>query len=312
VVAISDLPEGLILVYHGVFPAAPEEIRVGFDNTSPDELKRQLVWLNDNYDVIDVDTWFSLDDRRGQVAITFDDGYSSALQEAGPLLEALDITAAFFLNGSMLDGHVFWRDRIRYLIRLRLEEQFIRFLPLDFAESSHLSVDNFFEATKGQRINSLRIAALVDRFFSESKIGMPPNYCANAMMLADDAHFIFGSHSYDHPNFASLTEEQARVDIRRNRSALRQLSLSWARFTEVFALPFGTSDFYTDQTLDMLADEGYSRVLLVASEPHALHQSRSQRVQLASRLVAPSSLAKLQLLITSGTQSRISLNGQSA
>jgi peptidoglycan/xylan/chitin deacetylase (PgdA/CDA1 family) len=299
--AASELPDGLILVYHGLFQTAPEEIRVGFDNTPPDELKHQLVWLKANYDVIDVDKWFSLDDRRGQVAITFDDGYSSALQKTGPLLEALDITAAFFLNGSMLHGHVFWRDRIRYLIRSRLEQQFISSLPADFTQSAHLRADNFFEATKARHINSFKMADLVERFFAESKIEMPANYCANATTLTDNAHFMFGSHSYGHPNFASLTEDEARADIRRNRGALRQLSLSRGRLTEVFALPFGTSDFYTEQTLDVLADEGYSRVLLVASEPHAPRQSGSQRVQLAFRLVAPSSLAKLQLLITGGT-----------
>jgi hypothetical protein len=48
-------------------------------------------------------------------------------------------------------------------------------------------------------------------------------------------------------------------------------------------LPFGTSDYYAEQTFDMLADEGYSYLLLVKCEPYATSKPRSQQAQLISR-----------------------------
>lgn len=112
----SDLKHWLVLLYHVVFDVVPEGMNVVLSNNTPTELMRQLTWLKTNFDVVDIDSWISLDDRRGKIAITFDDGYRSGFNETVPMLEALNIEAAFFVNGSMLDGKVFWRDKIRFLI----------------------------------------------------------------------------------------------------------------------------------------------------------------------------------------------------
>jgi len=286
----ADLPNGIILLYHAAFEVVPEDISVILSNNTPAELEQQLNWLKENYDVIDIDSWLALSDRRGKIAITFDDGYTSALG-AIPILESLDIKAAFFLNGSMLDGNIFWRDKIRFLVKEKLEDRFIRSLACDFAQAAHLSAEGFFDNSKSPSVNSLRMMAEINRFLAQLGVALS-NHCAARLDVPDSEHVIFGSHSYDHPNFASLGAEEAGADIRRNRDALRRLALSRARLTNVFALPFGVAGSYTDETLDILAREGYSQVLLVDYGPSQPPVARG--VQLVGRLAAPSSLTGLQ------------------
>jgi peptidoglycan/xylan/chitin deacetylase (PgdA/CDA1 family) len=290
----AQLHDGLILLYHAAFPVVPDAIDVALSNTTPEELSSQFAWLKANFDILEIDTWLSLGDRRGRVAVTFDDGYRSALAAAVPILEALDIAAAFFLNGAMLDGGVFWRDKVRFLIASRLVEPFIRSLPRDCPAAAHLRAADFFETSKAPRVNSLTMEALIDRFLADAGIVIA-NHCAGRAELPDSRHLVYGSHGYAHPNYASLSAEEARQDIGRNRDSLRRLSLSRARHTGVFALPFGLAESFTAETLAILAEAGYRDVLLADSGWAPSRQEAGPR--LTTRLAAPPSLAELQATV---------------
>lgn len=80
--------------------------------------------------------------------------------------------------------------------------------------------DQLFEASKGPRVNSLRMIELLDGFLSDLTAEVS-SYCASRGELPDSPHVVFGNHSYHHPLLASLSAEEARADIRRNRDALR-------------------------------------------------------------------------------------------
>jgi peptidoglycan/xylan/chitin deacetylase (PgdA/CDA1 family) len=278
---------GVILLYHAAFAALPPQMALGLHNVDPAVLVAQFSWLKQHYDIVDIDTYLSLGDRRGKAAITFDDGYLSALKETLPILEALNLSAAFFLNGAMLEGWPFWRDQMRQMVARSQAGRFVASLPPVERERWQLSPELLFAASKGQHAESLGLIDRLRSFLAADGIASA-RYCASAAELPDSAQIVYGSHGYSHAVFASLSEDAARADIRRNRDVLNGLALNHARFTSVFAMPFGELGSYTDCTLRLLAEEGHARVLLIGG---AGNHNATQR------LIVPPSLVGLQTVL---------------
>ncbi len=281
---------GAILMYHDVFGEAQTDLAPSPDNVSPEVLATQLGWLKENYDIVNIDSWLSCSDRRGKVAITFDDGYASAFKAVVPVLESLGITATFFLIGALIEGQVYWRDRVHYLEQAGLARRFVDWLPAAAGERHLLGAARLCDSSMDMRINSFRLMRWLEQFFAEAGIVINPGRFATAATLPDSPHLIFGSHSYSHPVLASLTDDELRTELRQN--VLEDLGLSHARTTDVFAMPFGTLGTYHERTLRIIAEEGHPRVLLVTSiDPRFAH---STEIEWAPRLRVPPSLATLQ------------------
>ena len=288
---------GVILMYHDAFGDAQTELAPSPENVSPEVLVTQLCWLKENYDIVGVDSWFSCSDRRGKVAITFDDGYASAFSAVVPVVESLGITATFFLIGALIEGQVYWRDRVHYLEQAGLVRRFVDWLPVAADERHLLGAGRLHDSSTDVRINSFRLMRWLEQFFAEAGIVIGAGRFATAATLPDSSHLIFGSHSYSHPVLASLTDDELRAELRRNRTVLEELGLSNARTTDVFAMPFGTLGTYHERTLRIIAEEGHPRILLATSiDPRFSH---SAEAKWAPRLSVPPSLATLQAKMAS-------------
>jgi peptidoglycan/xylan/chitin deacetylase (PgdA/CDA1 family) len=288
---------GAILMYHDAFGDDRTDLAPSPYNVPPEVLAAQLGWLKDNFDIVDVDSWLSSKDRRGKVAITFDDGYTSAFSAVVPVLESLGITATFFVIGALLEGQVYWRDRVHYLEQTGLVRRFVDWLPATAAERGLLSAGRLHDTSKDTRIDSLQLMRWLEQFYAEAGIVIAPGRFATAATLPDSRHLVFGSHSYSHPILASLTDEETRADLRRNRAILQNLALSRARKTNVFAMPFGTLGTYHERTLRILAEEAHPQILMAAS----INPSFASRaaIELAPRLIVPPSVAALQAKMAS-------------
>jgi len=288
---------GAILMYHDAFADTQTDLAPSPYNVSPEVLATQLCWLKKTYDIVDVDGWLSCSDRRGKVAVTFDDGYASAFSAVVPVLESLGITATFFLNGALIEGQVYWRDRIHYLEQAGLVQRFVDWLPAASAERHLLGAGRLHDSSKDMRINSLKLMRWLEEFYAEADIEIAPGRFATAATLPDSPHVIFGSHSYSHPVLGSLSDDEAHAELRRNRAAIENLALSRARTTNIFAIPFGTLGTYSERTLRIVAEEKHSQILLASSiDPRFAHTTE---VEWAPRLIVPSSLPALQAKMAS-------------
>ncbi|MEX0984523.1 MAG: polysaccharide deacetylase family protein [Actinomycetota bacterium] len=100
-----------VLTYHAVDPEWSAPLSVG-----PDQFRRHLDWIGDNRRVVALEETLT---RRGhlahhEVAITFDDGFTSVAKHALPALRDRGMRATIFLVGKMLDGSggtIDWVDR---------------------------------------------------------------------------------------------------------------------------------------------------------------------------------------------------------
>jgi peptidoglycan/xylan/chitin deacetylase (PgdA/CDA1 family) len=88
-----------VLMYHSV--GEPGE----HGNVSPGRLRRDLAFLTDAFDVVDLpDVLSSPTSGPKRVAVTFDDGYESFYTRALPIVRELDVPVTVFVPSGFIDG----------------------------------------------------------------------------------------------------------------------------------------------------------------------------------------------------------------
>lgn len=250
-----------ILLYHAVNENTACQQGAKLHNVTPDVLYKQLSWIKQNFDVVDLDSLTEIQDREGKCCITFDDAYKCVFTNALPVLENLNLPASVFIIGSTLTGKIFWRDKIRILYGAGLAQEFVDWAG-SFCRSYDLDATNFYKKSKNAGINS----AELDRLLSTFLEGRPEtgagdwNRCVDKVcQLIDHPLLTLGNHTENHYVLASLSRADQLGEIRRNAQFLKSLN---RRTTRVFSVPFGGIDSLVADTCAILADEGYAALLL--------------------------------------------------
>ena len=71
----------VVLLYHSSYRNLPSDLSTAIHNVEPNEMRKQLIWLKNNFDIVSIDELFSCNDIKGKAAITFDDAYQSFLMK---------------------------------------------------------------------------------------------------------------------------------------------------------------------------------------------------------------------------------------
>ena len=124
IIALNSNP---ILLYHSIFKQVPKNMMDGLDNVMPEILFEQISFLKKHYEIISVDDYIGLRDKNGYACLTFDDGYKTVLDRGLEVFESLNLPITIFLNTSSLEGKIFWRDKVRFIINNNLVEEFKNF-----------------------------------------------------------------------------------------------------------------------------------------------------------------------------------------
>lgn len=250
-----------VVLYHATFSDPPESLRQGLHNVPPASVTDQLQWLADRFDIVPIDEWFRAPDRRGLASITFDDAYLSVFREALPALRSLGLPATVFVNGCTLEGQVFWRDKIRWLVNTGQADAFLASLrtghPLRGVPATAL-----YAASKRPGLNSRIVDEAVDAFLIAQGIEAPDvgQHCArDADDLPTDPLLTYGNHTYSHYVMSSLTPEEQDREIERNERLLDDLGVARSH---VLSLPFGDLAAFDEHTLRIARRHGLVGALL--------------------------------------------------
>ena len=250
---------GLALLYHGTFASPPELLGDALHNISPEELFRQLEVLSRSFQFVSVDEYCSAGDRRGLATVTADDGYQCVVDEAFSALEALQIPLAIFVNRSLMEGKLFWRDKVRSIMQRERVGEF----EARFAGQFHRDPEqSFYHYTKDPRNNSIRIDEVLDAFLEDDPLidECRQYYTQAAQGLKAHPLISYGSHSVHHYVLSSLSDDEQWREIDENRRFLE--TFPGVNQNAVFSIPFGGDRDYNDATIRLAAEAGHSAMLL--------------------------------------------------
>ena len=245
-----------VLVLHACLPGPPEGPGRSLHNVTPTDLEAFVRALKATYTFVFVDELFRARRQRGLAAITFDDGYKSVVEHALPVLSSLDVPCTIFVNGATVDRKVFWRDKVRHVMARGLVERFEATLAGDPIRRQ----GPFYRYTKDPRNNGRLIDRRLDEFLGALNEPGPPNECFDDVRYFRRHRLVsYGSHSFSHYVMASLSEEDQFEEIDRNERLLRSVAVERSA---VFSLPFGGSRHLNRDTVRLLADRGYTGLVL--------------------------------------------------
>jgi peptidoglycan/xylan/chitin deacetylase (PgdA/CDA1 family) len=261
-----------VVLYHHI-TEQPSSLVDGLGvSTAPDVFELHLRWLERRYEVVDLDTVLTGQLPGRALLITFDDGYRSVLDTAGPILQRLGLPSVLFVSAAFVAPGS---------------------LPLDnlMCSLAHsVGVGALEEALTGQSAEGRSLAELIalvadlsyerrleledelaDRFEVDTgrlraESGLFLEYTDLALLSAYGCEI--GNHTRSHLFSRAIRDERAcEVELVDHKRQLEEWSGAEVRS---FAYPYGYRRDATPLIERSLAASGHLAHFLVESRPNGL------------------------------------------
>jgi peptidoglycan/xylan/chitin deacetylase (PgdA/CDA1 family) len=229
---------------------------------TPDELRWFLSEVLQHYrcsPLADAYEHFMTEDGNDQprLALTFDDGQLDNFVFARPVLQALGVTATFYIPSSHVDtGAPIWHDRLGFLVRdaeseptrsRRLREVLLRHDMRGAIGPATSWQETASSVVKGAKtLDDEARSNLIDEIAAECGPSPIPDWArmmdwTQLLQLADDGHEI-GSHTLSHCFLPRCDDQALMQEVVGSKQAIeRRLS----RAVRSFCYPNGDSDLRT-------------------------------------------------------------------
>lgn len=237
---------GGVIAYHGVgdYPRLPVM------HVSPSRLRAQLEGLTDRYHIVSlrelVRRWRVGRSTRDCVAITFDDAYAGVLDQALPILRALDIPATVFVasDHARVGGSYWWDDLQRDMTLMDGGW----YNALELLGASYVSTN---DGITPDLLRDIVLSRFAGRWPGGVRAGGDSSWRSmnfdELALLGTDERIEFGVHTLSHPALPLLPYREQVNEIRANFVQLRE---RLPRVLPVVAYPYGLYDESTIRAAD--------------------------------------------------------------
>ena len=262
----------MILLYHLVFP---DETPKGIWNAGlvlrMSQFKRQILWLNQRYQILRLDDYVALYRQdlqlvRGKLAITFDDGYRSVMELVAPFFESQQIPATFFCSTRHFERQdLLWFVYLNALCSERSYEK-ITLNGLDYRlDKRKPALETWQLLIKKARESGDPIAFAGDL---AQKFPLPPQVMRKyegvteeqLLMIGKSEVLSLGGHTHNHPYLDQLPLDAQIQEMAVNKQLLEEVSQ-----TKVSHFAY-TGGVYNHNSLMAVSRVGYSAAFAVRTK----------------------------------------------
>ncbi len=244
-----------VLLYHSL--GVQSEFENNLDHVNLKTLEKQLIMIKKHWKFVSIDEYVESKNKKGIASITIDDGYKNVIDEALGLLINLELPITFFINSSSFDGKIFWRDKVRFLIKNNLVKKFLNNSKIFKIEDAK----EFYYISKNPEYNSICVEKEIDIFLQNKnlKLNQNKNLCFdNDKYLINHPLISYGNHTSNHYLLSSLNNEEQYREILECKNFLKKKNIN---ISKVFCLPFGGINSYNIQTQKILFELNYKNIL---------------------------------------------------
>jgi len=194
------------------------------------------------------------------VSVSIDDGYKASVEKGREVFSSLDIPVTYFVNTSIIEKGVFWRDKVRYVISLQLENEFLEHARQSNNLFQQVQENDFYRITKNpDLINSKLVDVALDKFLiGRAEVNLKEMYLSVEDLKNED-YFTWGNHTDNHYVMSSLNKEEQYREIKYVEDFYKKEGI---KYSDVFSIPFGSNNSFNEDTISLLADMGYKGVVL--------------------------------------------------
>jgi peptidoglycan/xylan/chitin deacetylase (PgdA/CDA1 family) len=246
-----------------------------------DSFRIQLLYLKEQFDVIPLSVAVvAMRDgtlNRPTAVITFDDGYQNNYTVAFPILRELALPATIFLTTGFIDtDDTFWNLRLNLsLANTNRTSLAWNGKALDLSNAASRAKANVMIRRSLRDLPRAELMARLRRIIE--LLGEDPQKpvepCSPFGMLKAKAIeemsrsglVEFGAHSHTHPILARLSfaECKAEIDL-----SIRRVEELTGRPCKCFAYPFGGTQDYNKETIDIVRSHGITAAVTTVAGPN--------------------------------------------
>ena len=244
-----------VLLYHSI--GSDSKFNENIDHVNLENFYKQLSIIKKYWKFVSIDEYANAKNKKGLASLTIDDGYKNVLDEAIEIFQQLQIPVTLFVNSSTFEGKIFWRDKVRYLIKHKLVKEYLSFSTL-FTDDHY---DKFYLASKQKKFNSLLVEKDIDNFLKKKNISVNTDFkfCFDQKKYLIKHNLIsYGNHTANHYMLSSLNKNEQIDEIIKCKNFIDKQDVNRSN---VFSLPFGGDDSYNNDTLKILEDLNYKSIL---------------------------------------------------
>jgi len=244
-----------ILLYHSL--GSKEQFNKNIDHVKLDVLYDQLEYIQKYWKFVSIDEYVNSKKKDGIASVTIDDGYKNIIDESLKVFKSLSIPITLFINSSTFKNKIFWRDKVRYLIKKNLVFEFLNNSKLFNKEK----IEDFYHITKNPRFNSIQVEKEIDQFLNKNNI----NLINELKLCFDDRKYLvkdnlifYGNHTANHYMLSSLSKQEQYNEINDCKNFIDKLNVNK---TKIFGAPFGGENSFNEDTIIILRDLNYKFLL---------------------------------------------------
>ena len=261
----------LVLAYHRIGEVPPGDYPFQSETISatPEEFERQLVFLKNNFDVVNFHQLAELKKMgkpipRDQVVVTFDDGYADNHNLALPILQSQGLTATVYVSTGFIDERKpFWFDMLSYYV-MRMDEGPLEINRGSFridltdgnrAEARHdigRAVRAVSDETRLLILDELRQRAGGAPAPEELDFVRPMTW--EQIRALHNAGIEIGSHTVSHPFLVQLTDDELLAELRDSKLRIEQET---GHRVSSLSYPTGGMEYFDERSTRLAAELGY-------------------------------------------------------
>lgn len=249
----------LLPFYHCVNDNVPLHIKHLYRVRSVKEFREDIDFFSRNFQVTSPEIFLSDSPeniKRPSFILSFDDGLKEVHDIIAPILKEKGIPAIFFLNNNFIGNEgLFYRYKISLLIE--------KYYRTSFSDSIKEKIkSDIFHNRKGEfkqhllgfqykdsdRIDEL--AQIMGFNFQEYLQKEKPYMDKNEVKSLINDGFFIGAHSFDHPQFSELNDEDQSTEVIKSAAEIKKFfKLSYA----FFAFPFSDDHIKKEKLAEIYA-----------------------------------------------------------
>ncbi|MBR1702194.1 MAG: polysaccharide deacetylase family protein [Lachnospiraceae bacterium] len=231
----------------------------------PTLFEQEINYLKNNYTILRAEDHWNYPMDNDAVIITFDDGYEDAYTNVLPIIDKYSIPATVFVSTGNIDTtDEFWWDELERIIfgtrNNKVLNEFNMHIPImtreDKIRACYLLHPHVKKMTCEERnIYLHQLSKKLGRIEERS-------YChslssSQLRQLAGSPFITIGGHTVTHSCLAYETLEEQEWEIKQSKEEIERII---GRKIEVFSYPFGQKCDFTDDTVKIAVECGYTKI----------------------------------------------------
>jgi len=261
------------LLYHAVEPTSNDWTEGLGVNVTPEEFASNLDYFQKFYNVIDVTEVANGKVPDRPLVITFDDGYHSVFEHAGPALKERNLPATVYLISRAVNGELVWVNLLNRALRHAPEK--VRAILQTVPQLATANTNQAVIRTIQEEFDPAAIESLCEKIRAAIPAAelMPdfPLYMDREHIRMSRQHGMrFGFHTRDHYNIRLCSREDMAAQL--NASELADVLDS-----HTFAYPFG---YFNEQAMNSVLADGYQRIMTVGNNNRRYSNRHLDRIEL--------------------------------